>query len=204
MDRDDRPPDPLGIGADDRIDVRFTRVRRVAWLLLVPMLVAAGVRWEVPGSGIGLTVPRTMLVYLLVLVVLRLAGKRTLGEMNTFDLAILLIVSEAVQPALVGDDHSLTNAALILLTLVGMDALLGFAKDRSPTLSTWLDDVPAVLLEDGQPREQVMRRHRVDVDDLLQAARQQHGLLALQSVRYAILERGGNISIIPGTDTTPR
>lgn len=193
----DHDSDPLKIGADDRFDLLLTRARRGAWILLVPVIAIVGMRWQVAGSGVPSTVLRAAIVYLMVLAVLRLAGKRTLGEMNTFDFAILLILSEAVQPALVGDDLTLTNAALILCTLVGFDAFLGLVKDKSRTASRWLEDVPAVLMEDGVPRRDALARHRVDIEDLLEAARQQYGLLTLTQVRCAILERAGGISIIP-------
>lgn len=189
--------DPLKIGADDRFDLLLTRDRRGAWMLLVPVIAVVGMRWQVAGSAVPTTVLRAAIVYVMVLAVLRLAGKRTLGEMNTFDFAILLILSEAVQPALVGDDLTLTNAALILCTLVGFDAFLGLIKDKSRTVSRWLEDVPAVLMMDGVPRREALTRHRIDVEDLLEAARQQHGLLTLTQVRCAILERAGGISIIP-------
>ncbi len=193
----DHDRDPLRIGADDGFDLLLTRARRAAWVLLIPVIVIMAVRWQVPGSAVPSTVLRTAVIYLLVLAVLRLAGKRTLSEMNTFDFAILLILSEAVQPALVGDNLTLTNAALILCTLVGFDALLGLIKDKSRTASRWLDDVPAVLMDDGRPRRDVLKRHRIDVDDLLEAARAQYGLLSIKQVRCAILERAGGISIIP-------
>lgn len=189
--------DPLGIGADDRFDRLLTRARRWAWLLLIPVIAIVGLRWQSAGSAVPSTVVRAAIVYLMVLAVLRLAGKRTLGEMNTFDFAILLILSEGVQPALVGDDMTLTNAALILATLVGLDAFLGLLKEKSRTVSRWLEDVPAVLMVDGVPRREALTRHRVDLEDLLEAARQQHGMLSITQVRCAILERAGGISIIP-------
>lgn len=193
----DHARDPLRIGADDGFDRQLTRARRVAWLLLIPVIAYMAFRWQSPGSAVPSTVVRSAVVYLLVLAVLRLAGKRTLGEMNTFDFAILLILSEAVQPALVGDDLTITNAALILCTLVGFDAFLGLVKDKSRTVSRWLEDVPAVLMADGVPRREALTRHRVDIEDLLEAARHQHGLLSITQVRCAILERAGGISIIP-------
>jgi hypothetical protein len=109
----ERPSVPeLDAGAD-RFDRRLTVLRRVAWGLIVPCLVIAAVVWNVPGSAVTSTVARGAIVYAVVLVVLRLAGKRTLSEMSTFDLVILLILSETVQPAMVGEDSSLTNAILL-------------------------------------------------------------------------------------------
>lgn len=187
----------LSIDEDVAFDRRLSRLRRLSWTLLVPALLLGGWFWRVPGSGVTSTVLRAGIVYLLVLLVLRLGGKRTLSEMTTFDLAILLILSEAVQPALTGDDFTLTNAGLAVLTLVGVDVLLGIVKDKVPWLDRWLDDVPTVLVRDGVPITEALQRSRVNIDDIMEAARHQHGLAHFADVRYAVLERTGGISVIP-------
>jgi uncharacterized membrane protein YcaP (DUF421 family) len=187
----------LTINEDVAFDRRLAKLRRFSWALLIPVLAVAGWLWKVPGSGIGSTVLRTAIVYLLVLLVLRLGGKRTLSQMTTFDLAILLIISEAVQPALIGDDFTITNAALAVFTLVGVDVLLGLLKDKVPRLDRWLDDVPTVLVRDGMPISDALARSRVSIDDIMEAARHQHGLAHFADVRYAVLERTGGISVIP-------
>jgi uncharacterized membrane protein YcaP (DUF421 family) len=182
---------------EESFDRRLMRVRRLAWAALVPVLVVGALLWQSPGAALSSPVLRTASVYVLVLLVLRLAGKRTLAEMTTFDLVILLLLSEAVQPALTGGDESVTGAALIVLTLVGLDALLGVVKHRVPRVARILDDVPTLLLADGTLREDALRRHRVDADDILEAARLQHGIPSLREVRFAVLERTGGISIVP-------
>lgn len=187
----------LSIAEDAAFDRRLVRLRRGTWIVLVPTLLAGGWLWKVPGSGVGSTVLRAVIVYLLVLLVLRLGGKRTLSEMTTFDLAVLLILSEAVQPALVGEDSTLTNAALTVFTLVGVDVLLGILKNKFPTLDRWLDDMPTVLVRDGTPITDALERSRVNIDDIMEAARHQHGLAHFADVRYAVLERTGGISVIP-------
>lgn len=143
------------------------------------------------------SIARGLAVYLFLLFVFRVSGKRTLAQTTPFDLVLLLIISETTQQAMVDDDHSLTNAALLILTLVGADLLLSVAKLRSKRVSRWLEGLPLVLVEDGQELPERMKRSRVDKEDVLSAARLQHGLQNLDEVRYAVLETSGEISIIP-------
>lgn len=143
------------------------------------------------------SIARGLAVYLFLLFVFRVSGKRTLAQTTPFDLVLLLIISETTQQAMVDDDHSMTNAALLILTLVGADLLLSVAKLRSKTLSRWLEGLPLVLVSDGEELPERMKRSRVDKQDVLSAARLQHGLQSLDEVRYAVLETSGEISIIP-------
>jgi uncharacterized membrane protein YcaP (DUF421 family) len=138
---------------------------------------------------------RAAAVYLLLLVVFRLAGKRTLAQVTSFDLVLLLIISEAVAQALVGDDYSLVNAALVVLTLVLLDVGLGLVK-RSPKGSKWLEGLPVVIVENGRLLRDRMQRAQVDEDDVLTAAQRQLGLERLDQVKYAVLERSGGIAVI--------
>jgi uncharacterized membrane protein YcaP (DUF421 family) len=191
------PGDGFTIDEDVAFDRRLARIRRITWVVLSPALIAGAVYWRVPGSAIGSTVARAVIVYLLVLFVLRLGGKRTMSEMTTFDFAILLILAEALEPALVGEDSSLTNAALAVVTLVAVDVLLGLVKEKFPGIDRWLDDKPTVLVRDGMPIPDALTRSRVNIDDIMEAARHQHGLARFAEVRHAVLERTGGISVIP-------
>lgn len=191
------PPD-----ADDRFDARAARVRSILWRVLGVALVIIALTWSGEASVSSFfshssPVLRAVVIYLLVFVVLRFAGKRTLGATTTFDLVILLILSEAVQPALVGEDTSLRTAVLVVCTLVGVDMALGWLKRDSPTVSRWLDDVPTVLIVDGTPDCAAMRRCDVDDSDILEAARHRHGVTRLDDIEMAVLERTGGISIVP-------
>jgi uncharacterized membrane protein YcaP (DUF421 family) len=143
------------------------------------------------------SVLRGSIVYLFVWLVLRIAGKRTLTQATTFDLALLLIISETTQQAMIGNDSSITHAFLLIITLVGIDLLLSIWKQRSRTLARWMDGVPLVLLEHGRLLEERSRETRVDASDILEAARCAHGLERLDQIRYAVLERSGQISIVP-------
>ena len=143
------------------------------------------------------SVLRALAVYVFLLVVVRITGRRALAEMTGFDFILLLIISEAVQQGMLDWDDSLTNAFLVVLTLVGADIGLSLLKERSRRLEKLLDGVPTVIVADGRPLAEVMQRARVDEADVLQAARQQQGLARLDQIQYAILERTGGITVIP-------
>lgn len=143
------------------------------------------------------SVIRGLIVYFFLVLIFRVAGRRTLSEMSPFDLVLLLIVSETVQVALVGEDHSVTNGALLIITLVGIDIALSLLKMKSPMLEKWLDGKPFVIVENGKCLKDRMNKARVDESDVMEAAREMHGLEKMDQIKYAILERGGSITIIP-------
>lgn len=140
---------------------------------------------------------RGLTMYLFLLLVFRVAGKRSLARASSFDLILLLMIGGLVKEALVNGDRSLTNAMLLVLTLVGADAFLSRLKRRHRGLAAWLEGRPIVLVREGEPVKAVMDASRVDTRDVLAAAREQ-GLERLEQVRYAVLENTGKISIIPG------
>lgn len=140
---------------------------------------------------------RAALVYLILLVLFRITGKRSLAQTTTFDFVLLLIVSEAIQQAMLARDDSMTNAFLIVSTLLGIDVALSLIKGKSRTLEKLIDDVPLVLVEDGRPLRDRMEKARVDEDDILSSARQGQGLERMDQIKYAVLERSGGISIVP-------
>ena len=140
---------------------------------------------------------RVLAVYAFLVLVFRLSGKRTLSEASTFDLLMLLIISETTQQAMVDDDHSITHAFLLILTLVSIDVGLSLLKQRSKPIEKVLDDVPLIILENGQPIRERMNKERVDEADVLEAARDKHGVERLDQIKYAVLERNGQITIVP-------
>jgi len=143
------------------------------------------------------SVIRPALVYLFLLLLLRLTGKRTLAQITTFDFVLLLIISEATQQALIGEDNSMINGAIVVATLIGMNIVMSLLKQRSKWFVRVLDDIPLVIVADGKPLKDVMFKARVDEGDVLDAARENCGLERMDQIRHAILERDGRISIIP-------
>jgi uncharacterized membrane protein YcaP (DUF421 family) len=143
------------------------------------------------------SVVRGLVVYFFLLLVFRVSGKRTLSENTNFDLVMLLIISETTQQAMVDSDHSVTNAFLLIMTLVGTTIALSLLKQRIPLLEKWLDGTPLVIMENGKMLKDRMDKVRVDEEDILEAARGLQGLERLDQIKYAILERSGEITIVP-------
>lgn len=143
------------------------------------------------------TVLRGVGIYVMLLVVFRIAGRRTLNQATTFDFVLLLIIGETTQQALLGNDFSLTNAFLLVITLIGIDIGLSLLKLRSVKLDQLIDGVPLIIVEDGRLLKQRMAKARIDEYDVLTAARESQGLERLEQIKYAVLETNGGISIIP-------
>lgn len=146
---------------------------------------------------------RAAAIYLALLVVFRVSGKRTLAQVTTFDFVLLLIVSEATQQALLGQDYSFTMGILVILTLVGMERLADFLGWRFPRLGKVLDGAPVVLVEHGRPLEDRLREHNIGMEQVLEQARLHQGLGSANEIDYAILERSGMISIVPKQSRPP-
>lgn len=140
---------------------------------------------------------RAAVIYGFLLVLFRIAGKRTLAEMTPFDFVLLLIIGEATQQGLLGNDFSVTNALLVVTSLVTLDIVLSLLKQRWHALAVAMDGEPVLLMDDGRLLDDRMRKARVDRGDILEAARSTQGLERLDQVKYAILERSGGISIVP-------
>jgi uncharacterized membrane protein YcaP (DUF421 family) len=136
-------------------------------------------------------------IYIFLIIIFRIAGKRSLAQVTTFDFVLLLIIGEATQQALLGDDFSLSNAFLVIITLVGLDIGLSLWKQHFPKVEKLLDDMPLVIVENGQMLTDRMEKARIDQEDVLAAARERQGLERMEQIKYAVLERGGGISIIP-------
>lgn len=139
---------------------------------------------------------RAAAMYLVLMVLFRIAGRRSLTDLTTFDFVLLLIIGEATQQALLGDDFSVTNSVLIIATLIAIDVGFSLAKQRSTRLAKFLDGGPTVVVENGVPLKKRMQQARLTEDDIMEAARASQGVLEMSAIRYAILERNGSISII--------
>jgi uncharacterized membrane protein YcaP (DUF421 family) len=143
------------------------------------------------------SVIRAAVVYVVLLILFRIAGKRCLAEVTTFDLVLLLIISEAVQQAMIDDDNSMMNALLLVSTLIGLNILLSFLAKRWPAFDNLVEDAPLVIVRNGELLPDRMHKERVDESDILEAAREYEGLERLEQIKYAILERTGQITIVP-------
>lgn len=140
---------------------------------------------------------RAAAVYAVLLVAFRIAGKRSIAQITTFDFVLLLVVGEATQQALLGDDFSVVNAAIVIATFVVLEMAMARAKEWWPSLDAALESVPLILVEHGRFLEDRARREGVDLSDVLTAGRELQGLERLDQIKYAVLERSGGISIVP-------
>jgi uncharacterized membrane protein YcaP (DUF421 family) len=140
---------------------------------------------------------RCALIYLGLLVMFRIAGKRALAQITTFDIVMLLIIAETTQQALVVDDSSLTNAFVLIATFLALE--IGFSRLmlRWPALDRWMNSRPLAIVREGRVLHDRMDAERVNVDEVLTAARETHGLGSLDQIEHAILETDGAISILP-------
>ena len=143
------------------------------------------------------SVLRAAAIYLFLLLVFRLSGKRSLAQMTPFDLVLVLIIGEAASQGLTGDDFSVTTTIVLVTTLVFMEKGFAWLKQGSKRAEHWLEDLPTVVVENGKPLKEKMKREEVNEEDVMEAARKTHGLETMDEVKYAVLERGGTISVIP-------
>ncbi|MUZ62604.1 DUF421 domain-containing protein [Agrobacterium vitis] len=139
---------------------------------------------------------RGLAIYFTLLVIIRLSGRRTLAQMTPFDLVIVLVISETTQQAMLGDDFSITNAIILILTLFTTDIALSYVKRWWPRTAHVIDGVPTVLVVDGRYDERALRGCRLDKQDVMEAARNQEGIERVGDIKFAILEVSGNISVI--------
>jgi len=140
---------------------------------------------------------RGVAIYLFLLLVFRIMGKRSLSNTTTFEFILLLIISEVTQQALVGKDFSLTGSAILIGTLMSMDLILSRLKDNFNFFGKVTEGMPLVIVDHGTPLKKRMDKSRVDENDILESARMNCGLERMDQIKYAVLERDGNISIIP-------
>jgi uncharacterized membrane protein YcaP (DUF421 family) len=174
---------------------RMQRLRKVAAFVTSLVMVAALAGLFGP-DRVG-SVLRASVIYLVLLILFRLYGRRTLGQITTFDFVLLLIIAEAIQQAMIREDDSLTNAFLVILTLFTVDAVLSLFKHKSGRATALLEGMPLVLVDHGRPVKRVMDSVQLDESDILSAARELQGVQRMDQIRYAVLEVNGTISIVP-------
>ena len=143
------------------------------------------------------SVAKACVIYILLVVFIRLSGRRTVAQMTSFDMVLLLLIGTATNRALLGEDFSLINAVIVVCTLIVLDILMSLAKRDFPWFGKIVDGVPMILVDHGRPLHDRLRKARVEEEEVLVAARKHHGLERMDEVKFAILEADGNISIIP-------
>lgn len=142
------------------------------------------------------SVLRAAAMYLALMVLFKIAGRRSMAELTTFDFLLLMIIGEATQQALLGDDFSLTNSMLVIVTLIVIDVGLSLLKQRSQWVSQLIDGGPTIIVENGKVLHKRLRHARLIEADIMEAARSSQGIETLDQIKFAILERNGKISVI--------
>ncbi len=140
-------------------------------------------------------VVRATIVYLGVLVLLRLVGRKELARYSPFDFLLILLVSQGLRQTLVGSDKSLTSGFLAVGTLLVLDLLLSWLTFRSRRVAAVVEGLPSKLVEDGRPIEEALRRSRFSVEEL-RARLRRYGIDRLEAVESAWLERDGNVTFV--------
>jgi uncharacterized membrane protein YcaP (DUF421 family) len=151
--------------------------------------------WQLGAPPLELVV-RTIIVYLGFVVALRLFGKREVGQFTLFDLGLLLLAANALQPAITGRDTSVTGAAIIIATMFVLNAGVSQLRERLPFVRRLLESEPTVLAQDGAWIESAIQREGLDENDL-DAALREHGVELVDEVKLAVLEQDGSISVVP-------
>jgi uncharacterized membrane protein YcaP (DUF421 family) len=146
-------------------------------------------------------VARSAAIYLVLLLALRLFGKREVGQFTLYDLVFVLLVANAVQPAMTGTDSSLLGGVIIIATLVVLNLLVS-RLDSLPFFHRFFTSEPTLLIKDGQVYDDRCRREGIDTEELQMAIRE-HGLEDASDVAMGVLEPDGSISIV-GKDSVTR
>jgi len=156
-----------------------------------------------PGSHVLLQIVlRTGVIYLLVLIGVRLSGKREVGQMTPFDLTLLLLLSNSVQNAMTGPDTSLTGGAVAAATLLILNYAVGALSGANRRFRRLIQGEPSLLVHDGKPIEEHMAREHVSMDELHRALRE-HGINSCDQVALAVLEVDGSISCLKYDEIKP-
>lgn len=151
------------------------------WHLAVPL-------WEL--------IARSLLIYGAFLVALRLFGKRQLGQFTVYDLAMLLLAANTLQPAMTGPDNSLTGGLVITGTLFTVNWIVAQLASRHPRFRRLLEPPPTILARDGQWDVRALAREGIDLDEAL-AAVHRAGLTDVSEAALVMLEPDGSITVVP-------
>jgi len=156
-----------------------------------------------PGSHVLVAVClRTAVIYFVVLIGVRLSGKREVGQMTPFDLTLLLLISNAVQNAMTGPDNSLLGGVVAASTLLILNYLIAELSGGNRRFRKFVQGQPSLLVHDGQVIAAHMAKEHVSMDELERALRE-HGIAGLHDVALAVLEVDGSISCLKYDEIKP-
>lgn len=139
---------------------------------------------------------RTVIIYIILMIIMRLMGKRQLGELDVGEFVITILLSEIASLPITNPEKSIWDATVPIVTLVFLEILSSSLILKFPKIKKLLASKPAILIYRGKMDRKVMRKVRISVEDLISQIRQ-NGIYDLEEVDYAILEENGKMSIIP-------
>ena len=145
---------------------------------------------------------RACVVYFILLGMIRLSGKRTMGQFTPFDMLLVVLLGNAVQNALLGEDTSVGGGLLLAATLIALNWLVGLLSPRSPRVERWVEGAPVLLARDGQVYRDVLRRELISHEDFEKAMREA-GCLDMADIQLAVLENTGHITLVPRQKPSP-
>ncbi|GAA3914309.1 DUF421 domain-containing protein [Luteimonas lutimaris] len=140
---------------------------------------------------------RGTVVYFVLLFLLRLSGKRTVGQFTPFDLLVLVLLGDAMQGSMIAGDQSLGGGIILVFTLLGWNMLVGRVTSRSQAIERLVEGRPVVLARNGHIYGEALDRSNLSIDDLQEAMRNAD-CVAVGDVRLAVLEKDGKISVVTG------
>ncbi|MEJ2791443.1 MULTISPECIES: YetF domain-containing protein [unclassified Pseudoxanthomonas] len=138
---------------------------------------------------------RACVVYFILLAMLRVSGKRSMGQFTPFDILLVVLLGNAVQNALLGADTSVGGGLLLAATLIALNWIVGLVSARSPKVERWVEGAPVLLARDGQVYRDVLRRELISREDFEKAMREA-GCLDMADIRLAVLENNGHITVV--------
>ena len=146
--------------------------------------------------GAGVIALKTLIVYAVLVIGLRLLGKRELGQMSVYDLVLIVILGNAVQNAMINNDNTLGGGIVAATVLLALNWCLNRLVTRSKRVERFLVGGPVLIVHDGVPLRDRMAREGIS-DDELSAALREHGIDDVRDVHLAVLESDGTISVVP-------
>jgi len=145
---------------------------------------------------------RACVVYFILLAMIRMSGKRTMGQFTPFDMLLVVLLGNAVQNALLGEDTSVGGGLLLAATLIALNWIVGLVSARSPKVERWVEGSPVLLAREGQVYRDVLRRELISREDFEKAMREA-GCLDMADIRLAVLENNGHITVVPRPPESP-
>jgi uncharacterized membrane protein YcaP (DUF421 family) len=139
---------------------------------------------------------RATFAFVFIFLMSRLIGRRELGKLQVFDLLLFIVIGDLVQQGITQSDYSITGLVLVVSTICLLTVFVSYVSFRFPRVRPLLEGEPVVVLEDGQLIEENLKRTRLTLDDIEEAARLDQ-IASLDEVRWAVFENGGSISFIP-------